>query len=502
MQIENDEKELKSLLRRLLYRGLLILGLLLGLAMGLSLILRGHLQGKLAAQLSQAVRNDLLIGNNAEVLKVLKPTVVNDFLEVSYRDGSRILFLIKSPNESNFIQMASSSWHSICLEATTPCSSFLVFRYSLLSYLHYILLAGAVLALVLFLVNGIFRKHVVAYYREQLKSQKEAALGRLSSRICHDLKLPGMIFQRVAYLDDPVQFMELRPQLQIHMRRLYAMIEKLKNAELEGLLQPRAHTLVAAELESFLATIAPSPERLQLTMDTQLRVFVDLEKLERSLANLVLNAFEAGATEVKVQLQKIGTDLVAKVENNGPAMPPAVALALKSPGKSTALQGLGLRIVRDTVLAHGGRVDLTSDERGTSFLLFFPEACPDVLDDLPQKLETRPGSTAAKSEGVCVWTDASLLTRAESCAPDQSSTVFTAEPGALMRSHLVVSADASIVETALSQGIPMIVVNASSDERIWMRSLASRLRLLHLSMNADVAARSSGQRAAHELCES
>jgi signal transduction histidine kinase len=501
MQIENDEKELKSLLRRLLYRGLLILGLLLLLGMGLSLVLRGHLQGKLAAQLSQAVRNDLLLGNNAEVLKVLKPTVASDFLEVSYLDGARILFLIKSPNEANFFQMASLSWHSICLEATTPCSTFLVFRYSLLSYLPYVLSVGAVLALVLFLVNSIFRKHVVAYYREQLKSHKEAALGRLSSRICHDLKLPGMIFQRLSYLDDPVQFMELRPQLQIHIRRLYAMIEKLKNAELEGLLQPRAHTLVAEELKSFLATIAPTPDRLRFAMESQLRVFLDIEKLERSLANLVLNAFEAGATEVSVQLQKSETDLLARVENNGPAMPPAVVLALKSPGKSSGLQGLGLRIVRDTVLAHGGRLDLTSDEKGTQFLLFFPDACPDVLEDLPQADEVQPISPAAKSDGVRIWTDAALLHRAELCAPDQSSTVFTAAPDALMLAHLVVSVDPLAIESALSHGIPVIVVNASSDEQIWMRTLASRLRLLRLSMNADANARSSGQQATVERRE-
>jgi hypothetical protein len=237
-------------------------------------------------------------------------------------------------------------------------------------------------------------------------------------------------------------------------------------------------------------------------MESQLRVFLDIEKLERSLANLVLNAFEAGATEVHVHLQKSGTDLLASVENNGPAMPPAVALALKSPGKSSGLQGLGLRIVRDTVLAHGGRLDLTSNETGTQFLLFFPDACPDVLEDLPQADEVRPVSTAAKPDGVCVWTDAALLPRAELCAPDQGSIVFTAAPGALMHAHLVVSADPSVIESALSQGIPVIVVNASSDEQVWMRSLASRLRLLRLSMNTDVNARSSGQQAAFERSES
>jgi phosphoglycerate dehydrogenase-like enzyme len=165
------------------------------------------------------------------------------------------------------------------------------------------------------------------------------------------------------------------------------------------------------------------------------------------------------------------------------------------------LQGLGLRIVRDTVLAHGGRLDLTSDEKGTQFLLFFPDACPDVLEDLPQADEVQPISPAAKSDGVRIWTDAALLHRAELCAPDQSSTVFTAAPDALMLAHLVVSVDPLAIESALSHGIPVIVVNASSDEQIWMRTLASRLRLLRLSMNADANARSSGQQATVERRE-
>jgi hypothetical protein len=478
MRVDKDDLELKPFLRRLLGRGLLVLALITGLAALISLGVRSSLQKKFATHLSQMVRNDLLMGNNSEVLKVLQQNIAENFTRITYLDHQNVFFVLEASPHGPGTLWNSKVRFPVCLrEDARDCSAALVYEYSLAHYVPWILLLALGGLFIFLTVFWMFRQQVAAYYRVQLKSHKEAALGRLSARICHDLKLPSMIFQRAAYLEDPAQFMAMRPQLQSHLQRLHAMLEKLKRAELEGLLRSEARLLSQKDLQAFLASIAPTPQQLQLIMPAMVHLYLDHEKFERSVANLVLNAFQARARQVTVELRLIKQDLEVRVENDGPAMPQDVLRSFVDPHHHE-LQGLGLQIVKDTVHGHGGRVDLKSDGVQTRFVLLFPNAVLEGRDAGPETQAVLDGKADSGRSHV-IWLDADLCEIALEYLAQEEREPFelTSRSEGLALARLVVSRHEANIDSAMDQGIPLIVAGAA-DDRSWIAALRMRLRLL------------------------
>jgi two-component system, NtrC family, sensor histidine kinase HydH len=111
----------------------------------------------------------------------------------------------------------------------------------------------------------------------------------------------------------------------------------------------------------------------------------DRFELHRVAQNLTKNAFEAGATLVRMTLEEVplmpGT-LFAQyqwtITDNGPGFPPEEAVrALELPLKSSKRegQGLGLRICRQIVRQHGGEIVLqAAPGGGAQFVITLPQA--------------------------------------------------------------------------------------------------------------------------------
>ncbi|MBF5045259.1 response regulator [Aggregicoccus sp. 17bor-14] len=116
----------------------------------------------------------------------------------------------------------------------------------------------------------------------------------------------------------------------------------------------------------------------------------DPGRIAQVLGNLVGNALRYSPPEepVTITLEGTDTDVLLRVHNRGPAIPPALQPELfdafrrgaGGAGSGTARSeglGLGLYIVRQVVLAHGGAIDLTSSEpEGTTFLVTLPRHAP------------------------------------------------------------------------------------------------------------------------------
>jgi sigma-B regulation protein RsbU (phosphoserine phosphatase) len=90
---------------------------------------------------------------------------------------------------------------------------------------------------------------------------------------------------------------------------------------------------------------------------------------------------------VTITLEGTEADVLLSVHNRGPAIPPALQPELfdafrrgasGGPGQARSEGlGLGLYIVRQLVLAHGGAIDVTSSEaEGTTFLVTLPRHPP------------------------------------------------------------------------------------------------------------------------------
>jgi signal transduction histidine kinase len=122
----------------------------------------------------------------------------------------------------------------------------------------------------------------------------------------------------------------------------------------------------------------------------------DANRLERVLANLVMNACEAVSSDSgQVVIRTIGdrTRLQIKVWDNGPGIPSAIRDSAFEPfvsyGKPEG-SGLGLAIARKIVEAHGGEIHL--DERvetGTMFRITIPFAIPEGQCTLHNLLKER-----------------------------------------------------------------------------------------------------------------
>ena len=122
------------------------------------------------------------------------------------------------------------------------------------------------------------------------------------------------------------------------------------------------------------------PERsIAVTYDGPMTGVWDERRLGQVVANLVGNALRHGtpSSEVKVDVNGASGPLVFAVHNDG-VIPEAVRLQLFDPFRSGAESpreglGLGLYIVRQIVLAHGGTIDVdSSSETGTTFRVELP----------------------------------------------------------------------------------------------------------------------------------
>lgn len=108
----------------------------------------------------------------------------------------------------------------------------------------------------------------------------------------------------------------------------------------------------------------------------------DTEKLVRVFNNLLSNALKygKGGTNIIIDLEKVGTEAVIAVRNDGPSIPKRSLEQLfdrfyrveESRSQETGGTGLGLAIAQSIVSLHGGYIYATSDDEWTSFIIHLP----------------------------------------------------------------------------------------------------------------------------------
>lgn len=131
---------------------------------------------------------------------------------------------------------------------------------------------------------------------------------------------------------------------------------------------------------------AISPEhiwRLSLP-DEPAEVVGDAARLHQIIANLLANArtHTPPGTTVVTSIRSTPDEIQLEVSDDGPGIPEALqqnvferfARGDSSRSRAGGSTGLGLSIVHAVTEAHGGRVGLRSDSRGTSFLVALPLA--------------------------------------------------------------------------------------------------------------------------------
>jgi PAS domain S-box-containing protein len=103
----------------------------------------------------------------------------------------------------------------------------------------------------------------------------------------------------------------------------------------------------------------------------------DPDRIAQVISNLVGNALQHSDGEVTVTLRGENDFVVLETRNGGPSIPSEVLPHVFEPGRRGDARsgglGLGLFIVQQIVLAHGGSIEVTSSEgAGTTFTLALP----------------------------------------------------------------------------------------------------------------------------------
>jgi two-component system, OmpR family, sensor kinase len=125
-------------------------------------------------------------------------------------------------------------------------------------------------------------------------------------------------------------------------------------------------SLIQSIIDDLLSELDVDMEHLD-----ELKIEGDILLLRRLFSNLLLNAAKF-ATQVYVRVQADSSNAIVEIADNGPGMSPAdLSLAFepffrgeRSRSRSTGGVGLGLSIVKSTVEAHGGTVELTNRPAG------------------------------------------------------------------------------------------------------------------------------------------
>ena len=138
---------------------------------------------------------------------------------------------------------------------------------------------------------------------------------------------------------------------------------------------------VARDVLAELATAHPA-RQLQHTAIGDARMTADGDRIGQALGNLISNALTYGTPDTAVILSSEGRAQSVRfsVHNEGTSIEPGMRPTIFEPmtrGESAGhlrSVGLGLYIVREIAVAHGGEVDYTSSEgSGTTFFIELPK---------------------------------------------------------------------------------------------------------------------------------
>lgn len=212
-----------------------------------------------------------------------------------------------------------------------------------------------------------------------------AALGTAVAKINHDLRnilaTVQLLSDRVAQSSDP-GVLKIAPSLLAAVDRAIQLCTRtLDYARDEPPPPQRARVRLAALIDEAAGVsrlLAGDRCAIETRMPPGIEIAADRDQLFRVLVNLMRNAAEAGARQLRIAASIAGEDVSITLSDDGPGLPPRARENLFQPFTGSARSGgtgLGLAIARELVRAHDGDLTLVSSTAaGTEFRIDLPRA--------------------------------------------------------------------------------------------------------------------------------
>jgi signal transduction histidine kinase len=218
--------------------------------------------------------------------------------------------------------------------------------------------------------------------------EPQSDVSRMVALVCHDLRLPlTAILANAEFLTQSDMSETERDELYQEIRWSIDRMNELVTSLLEcskghDTLRPAARNIVdTVERAIRMTSVRQEFRRITIKHHHQgLAVgWFDSNRLERVVANLVLNACEAVSPDSgRIIITTTGNQACLQIDvwDNGPGIPPAIQDSVFQPsvsyGKAEG-SGLGLAIAKKIVEGHGGEIYLDGEsETGTLFKITIP----------------------------------------------------------------------------------------------------------------------------------
>lgn len=234
-------------------------------------------------------------------------------------------------------------------------------------------------------------KNIEMSQQALIESEKQAAAGRLTAAIAHEINNPLQALQNCLDLvsrknltqGERTHYLDMA---QSELVRLMSTVQRMLDFYRPGV-RDRKSTQVNDLLDRVLALLKPQLDELGIIVHCDLDpklplVLVVANQIQQVFFNLLINAMEAipDGGEIWVQtryLNKLKPPAIEIIiEDSGPGIPESQRINLYKPVESTKEKGtgLGLSVSYGIMTAHGGKITLLDGRgRGASFQLILPE---------------------------------------------------------------------------------------------------------------------------------
>jgi signal transduction histidine kinase len=219
-----------------------------------------------------------------------------------------------------------------------------------------------------------------------------AALGEAVVKINHDLRnilaSAQLISDRLAHSDDPKVRASSPALLQAIDRAVglcsqVMLFSQARRPSLNLAVEPLSY-MIEEVGDNVLVLPETQPQTAMWRWENEIaddaHIRGDRQQLLRVFENIGRNAYEAGATEIRIDAVNRRDCWIIGLSDNGPGLPNMARENLFQPFKGSARPGgtgLGLAIARELTAAHGGRLVLNNTgPEGTRFIVELPAAKP------------------------------------------------------------------------------------------------------------------------------
>ena len=219
-------------------------------------------------------------------------------------------------------------------------------------------------------------------YEEMAYQKSLAEIGKISFIVAHEVKNPlGIIKGGVDILKKTEVDQETKKQMILYIEEEIKRLDSFIKDFL-SLARPKRPELKEIDLSQFIQSLKqkvkiefPEKKISVVLKETPAYFMSDPVLIERVLVNLIKNAYEAGAKEVKIEITQAADKWVIKVIDDGPGIPDEEKEKIFEPFYTTKAKGtgLGLVFVSQAVYALGGKIELKNNlPSGNIFIIYLP----------------------------------------------------------------------------------------------------------------------------------